>query len=462
MNKSLTKYFIAIGILCLLIWLTFFPARFNILNPRLGKPLILQAGDTFKVKIQTSIPYWPHHWQASIQSATDTIKLNISNSQTEFSLQTISLQLPENIKDNKYSLLISDEHKQLSRQGAIHIINKPKDSITIIQMADLPTLSASGKKQGDLQLKKIIQETNLINPDLVLFTGDLAYQGSWAQYYQLLDAMSSVNAPLIAAPGNHEYQGWSAFLTLLGKPYHTTEYGNYFIVSLNSGHSRDQLTYSQLKWLKKELDAHKNKTIIVQLHHSIQHRKGDRGYLKNNIKPLLSLFKQYNVSIVLSGHWHGDSLFDINGQLRNDDWKFAGTPFVVTTAAGAKLRKEYSQSPLHHGYRLIRFKNRILDNFTYDYDGDNKRDASSSIPYNKISVTHPDSYTAIVSNKLNESFENILLEFHLPPNNNKILDIKNGRFYKDIHQKKQRIIQVNSQLKANSKIKVELQMENIK
>ena len=437
------------------IWLIFLPLRYEVLHPRLGQPLILQPGQSFEITVKTSVPYWPSEWQAELQSTDKKISLSITNIENEFAIHTLQLKLPSTIDDNKYTLILSNGEQQVQNTNAIYINAQPKDSIKIIQMADLPTLSASGTEAGDLQLKKIIQETNLINPDLVLFTGDLAYQGSWAQYYQLLAAMQQLNAPVIAAPGNHEYQGWSAFLTLLGQPYHVTEYGHYLIISINSGHARDQLTYSQLAWLKQQLLQHADKTIIVQLHHSIHHRKNDRGYLQNNVAPLLSLLKEYSVPIVLSGHWHGDSVFDERGQLRNDTWQFAGTVFAVTTAAGAKLRQQYSHSPLHHGYRLIRFENRKIKNFTYDYDGDGTRDPSSSLPYNHLSISYANPFTAKIDNRLNESLNNIMVTFRIA-DTSKQYSVHNARLFKKYIKNNTQIIQVITNINANSLTTIQL------
>lgn len=450
------RIFTALVILLASAWLLFFPVQFKIIQPRLGQPFILQPGQSFEVIVKSSLPYWPTNWQAELQFADNKIPLSISKTATEFSIQSLLLKIPDTIKDSKYTLLLSDGTQQLASKSAVHIIKNPADDLSIVQMADLPTLSPSGKSPGDLQLKKIIQETNLINPQLVLFTGDLAYEGSWAQYYQLIKAMDSVNAPLIAAPGNHEYQGWSAFLSLLGQPYHCTEYSNYLIISINSGHARDQLTYSQLRWLQNTFKQNPDKTIIVQLHHSIHHRKGDRGYLQNNVKPLLDLLKEYSVPIVLSGHWHGDTVFDENGKLRNDSWKFPGTVFAVTTAAGAKLREQYSHSPLHHGYRLIRFNNRKLKNFSYDYDGDGERDASSSIPYNHLFLNYPEPYTAEIDNQLNEDFENIMVTFRLPENDTQY-SVKNATLFRQYNEGNERVIQLVTDLKANSHKRVQLQ-----
>jgi len=162
------------------------------------------------------------------------------------------------------------------------------------------------------------------------------------------------------------------------------------------------------------LQQNEEKTQIIQLHHPVKHRKELRGYLHQYADQFSTLVEKYAVPIVLSGHWHGDAVYDQNGKEYADTWEFPGTPYVVTTAAGADLREKYSSSPLHHGYRLIHLKGSKLESYTYDYDEDGQRDASSSIPVGKLSVEYKSSTNAIVKNELAETFKKVKVKLHAP------------------------------------------------
>jgi len=72
------------------------------------------------------------------------------------------------------------------------------------------------------------------------------------------------------------------------------------------------------------------------------------------------------VSLVLSGHWHQDAVFDSDGNFRNDRADFPGTKFVVTTALGAEAREVYSQVPVRNGYRWIEFQDGKLRSYSPD------------------------------------------------------------------------------------------------
>ena len=84
---------------------------------------------------------------------------------------------------------------------------------------------------------------------------------------------------------------------------------------------------------------------------------------------------------------------------------------LVVTAAGARdLYPDHSDSPLHRGYRLIRFEDGKLLNYTYDYDGDGIRDTASSIPMGELRSWQPEDGQLIIRNGLNEDFSNIRAE----------------------------------------------------
>jgi len=390
------------------------PVKFDVLGPRLGTPVIVKPGATIKVSIKSSLPYWQPDWQVSLGVRDKQLPLTITNSQRDVVYQVLEVTLPETLAAESYSLIVSDGEREVIRPKAVHVVKEFPQQVSIVQLADLPTL---GRGDGDQRLQQIIDEINIINPELVLMTGDIAYGGNWDQYYRLLAAMEKFDAPVIAAPGNHEYEGWAGFLTLIGEPYHSVRYGNLQIISLNSGHGRDQLTESQFRWLEDEIGQLQGRTPLVQLHHPIHHRPELRGYLAVHVPELVQYFQQLNVPIVLAGHWHGDAVYDENGQDRRDTWDFPGIPYVVTTAAGADLREKYSSSPLHHGYRLVRLDTGKLVTYTYDMDGDGQRDATSSIPMGKLRAVPQADLGVLVENNLNESFPAARVRIKVPGDN---------------------------------------------
>lgn len=425
MSALLRTMLSLVSLIAMALWVVM-PFRFDVVTPRLGIPAIVQSsaqtGNVFDVTIKTSVAslftgktaawqVWLQPWETT-KDKPDRISLSVAHKTSSFQQDILHVNMPDKVPEGSYSLVISDGQTEQLRPRAVHVIGLVPPQISIVQFADLPELGEKAK--GDQRLQEIIDEINIINPELVLMTGDIAYGGSWQQYQLLIKAMARINAPVIAAPGNHEYQGWAAFLTLLGSPYHSVRYGPYQIISLNSGHGRDQLTESQYAWLQQAIIKSAGRVPLVQLHHPLFRRPELHGTLGNHVPDLARTFQQLKVPIVLSGHWHGDAVYDEQGKERRDTWQFTGTPYVVTTAAGADLRKDYATSPMHHGYRLIRLQGDRLLNYTYDMDGDGQRDATSSIPLGKLTAVQQDTRTILVDNKLNEAFEHALVRFEVP------------------------------------------------
>ena len=413
--QSTLKFVALTALLLAVAAYTVFPLRCEIRSPRIGQPEILKPGSAFTIRVKHSFPYAYGDWHFRLQGAYgDAIELPVTR-KTGLSISEFQATLPETIAKGAYSLVVHYGASVKVAVHAVHVVDSFNRDLKIVQLADLPTL---GHEKGEQQLNKIVDEINIINPDLVLFTGDVAYGASWYQYHRLYEIVSRVRPPMILAPGNHEYYGWAGYLTSFGQPYHAVQYGDYRIISLNSGHGRDQFTFSQIKWFKRQLESSEQSQRIVQLHHPIFHRAELTGYLRGNAKQFTDLIKRHKVSIVLSGHWHGDSLYNEKGEDVNDSWRVKGTPFVVTTTAGADFRPSYSSSPLHYGYRLIRYRDAELENFTYDYDGDGERDSSSSIPFNNLSVVKTSDREFLIKNALNEGFKNALVHLQIQDTSN--------------------------------------------
>ena len=179
------------------------PTRFDVVAPRMGMPVIVNSGSTIEVRIRSTLPYRQVAWQVSLALRDQLIPLEIIQQKTSFNKHLISVRLPESIDTTGYSLIVSDGEKKIIRPQAVHVVPGLSNQISIVQMADLPTL---GRGDGDQRLQLIIDEINIVNPNLLLMTGDIAYGGTWRQYHRLLAAMEKINAPIIVAPGNHEYE----------------------------------------------------------------------------------------------------------------------------------------------------------------------------------------------------------------------------------------------------------------
>ncbi len=384
------------------------PLDFELVRPRLGLPAVALAGESIHVELRDGAPFdlgaEPTAWlRGQALGGVERVELELLVASRRGARRRLELRLPVDLAAGSYALELELHGRVQRHPKAVHVLEEYPESYKIVQLADLPLFLGDGS--GDALMSRIVQEVNLIDPDLVLISGDIAYNGSWDHFYAALEHFEGFEAPLVAGIGNHEYKGLASFFTLLGPLNHIVDLGDRRVITLNSGHGRDQLTMSQYEWVRAAFEQRAGRKTLVQLHHPLFWKRN----LGVHVQDLVELCREHEVPIVFTGHWHGDYVFDESGAPRADTWDFEGTKYVVTTAAGADLRAPFSASPLHHGYRLVRLSGNELVNYTYDWDGDGTRHACSSIPVGQISVTQEGPRAVLVRNDLNEVLEDALV-----------------------------------------------------
>lgn len=256
----------------------------------------------------------------------------------------------------------------------------------IVHAADFPSL---GKEP---MLRQFVDEMAVVKPVAVLATGDIAYDTSeaWLDFiesqFQRLEAMG---IRVIVVPGNHERKGWAPWLRRFGTTLdHRVDLGPVTVLSLDSAHGRDRMTPSQFQWFKGQLEATKGRTVLVQVHHPIfppgsaivGDGDGTGGTLRGFQKRFVDLCKQQGVAMVLSGHWHADSVWDAEGNYRDDRSDFPGPKFVVTTALGDSTRRVTRWPHQYFGYRILEFEGGRLLNYTQDLGGKGALQVIASTP----------------------------------------------------------------------------------
>ncbi len=256
----------------------------------------------------------------------------------------------------------------------------------VVHIADLPPPG-----RGDL-LKAFLLRMALDPPDLILASGDLGYGSTiadWDRIVKFFKDLEDLGIRLVSCPGNHERKSWIQYLRHFGPiTWHRVDFGPFTILSLDSGHGRDQFTPAQFAWFKQELADTQGRTVLVQVHHPVfksdaaakGEARGSGGVVGARRGEFIRLCKDANVAAVLSGHWHSDAVFDGEGRLREDTWDFPGTKFIVTTTLGNEIRRVTRWPKAYVGYRVLAFQDGKLSSYTADLDGDGKPDPIASVP----------------------------------------------------------------------------------
>ena len=170
-------------------------------------------------------------------------------------------------------------------------------------------------------LETLIKKVKVLEPDLILASGDLSEDGSRLSYKVLQRQLKSLNVPVLALPGNHDDVDLLAEF-FPGSPVDTIEvsaHGPWQIIRLNSclpGKPEGHLSEKTMLDLKKFLEQHGKSPLLIVLHHqpiSIGSPWIDK-YRLLDPEDFLCLIDQHpNIRAVVWGHVHQVFETDRNG-----------------------------------------------------------------------------------------------------------------------------------------------------
>lgn len=386
--------------------------------PRLGMPAILEGGAPFPVELRLPLPMADLlPIRIALEREGEAFPLAVDKTHRSGALTIMSTRLPYLLAPGPYDLAVEVSGRKLVRPKAVHAVDYFPDEFYFVHVNDVRVMEGDTSRAEIL--RSAVEEINIIHPAFVLFTGDLCDKGRWSEYERFLSIVSRLDVPVICAPGNHEYKGLAGYLTYFGRPYHASRYGGLRILTLDSGHGRDQWTRSQFRWAARQLSSARevSEPVVIQQHHPIFGHRNVSG-MKG---AYLDLLERYRVPIVLTGHWHADAVYNRDGRRQKKVWDFEGTKFVVTTSVGAPLNRRLARKKdPYFGYRLVRMRGEEVVAYTYDLDGDGARDPICSIPIGHVRLLREAAGRARLENDLNEAFEDARVGLWVP---------RDGRLY---------------------------------
>jgi hypothetical protein len=188
-------------------------------------------------------------------------------------------------------------------------------------------------------LDTLFAEVRLIQPDLVLWTGDTVYgygakdrTALAGEYATFMKKAAKADVPIFNAPGNHEIHPKvtpcdqpnvceEEFKAHFGELYGSFDYRGVHFIALDTeeiGHTTvvdgkptgvQVIDGEQLKWLQSDLEAHKNaRAIFAFFHTELTPAPGDEEGLNHpalgNALDIRALFAKYHVKGVFQGHEH--------------------------------------------------------------------------------------------------------------------------------------------------------------
>ena len=217
---------------------------------------------------------------------------------------------------------------------------KDEDEFTFVVMGD--------NKNSVSTFGNIIEAINEDNEvKFVVNTGDMVFDGSPVKYNFLLKQIRKLRKPFLTVPGNHDVEdhGVENYLRIFGPLYYSFHVGPaYFIVLDNSNEKR--IDPYQMEWLREELMKSQNYRYRFVFMHvpifdpRVRKQPGHSMRDVKNAKEVVSILKEYNVTMVFTGHIHGYF-----------EGRWDGVPFIISGGGGAELM---GLDPDHYFYHYIK------------------------------------------------------------------------------------------------------------
>jgi uncharacterized protein len=162
----------------------------------------------------------------------------------------------------------------------------------IVQLSDIHIGSVSGNF-----LKEIIEKTNLLNPDLILITGDIVDNFN-ENTQEAIATFRNFKAPVMFSIGNHEMYVGAERVTEALRAANVTvlrnqmkDFGQIRIIGIDNGTSKTKIAQ-----ILGELNTDRSKFCILMYHQPTS----------------LKMLSDAKVNLTLSGHTHYGQIFPFN------------------------------------------------------------------------------------------------------------------------------------------------------
>ncbi|MEM2813446.1 MAG: metallophosphoesterase [Candidatus Methanomethylicia archaeon] len=369
--------------------------------------------------------------KAEVYNETHRLNANLlkANYISEKGIWQLSFKLTNEYSEGVYNLDLIYEGGILSQPRCLWILPEWPEKLDILACGDV-------KPEGLPYFWEMMYEANLINPDLIIFLGDLVNVPTVTlQWIKFLEPYMMFKDPMYVTAGNHEYEDIGSaklYENIIGPLNYSITIGKFLLVSLDTDKD-GWVRMERLKWLENILKENKEKTKIIFFHFPLFTEKLkeweigylnitswtdidyyiEKGYLfgdpsdylswkghPNEAKELFRLIIEYDVRLILSEHIHSD----LNVIVFNNST--GKKHYFITPAALAYDIPNYDI----RGFKLIRiYSNGTIDENTLYNPGTGLFKYPNSIPIDSGTTT---SYKPKTPYKLG------YLEYYYTPSNN--------------------------------------------
>jgi len=369
------------------------------------------------------------YWSAELTHLNKTLPLNIANTYYDSDLERWKLTVSASAPDiyELYDLVVSGNGIVTdTAKDAVHLIPERKINYSFIHITDthLPThifypdpLSLSDTTEVE-DLREVIKDINLINPEFVLLTGDFVNEGEMEDfenrrvYTKAQKLLEELEVPLYLTSGNHDIGGWDSsppsqgtarrdwwrffgWSWLQNPPasdlYYTQnysfDYGPIHFIGMEAYLNYDSYLYDiyggesftdlQIQWLENDLSlASESESSVIFYHYDFSDQID---------------LNQMGIDMALYGHIHSNS-----GNLSNP-------PYNISTE---------STCDENRAYRIINVEDSVLQPTETIYAGWNGDQLLTTFTPSNIGIA--DSVYCYIENSQNLYFPEAQIKFNMP------------------------------------------------
>ncbi len=429
--------------------------------PILNVPAIHIPGET--LQITCLAPQSTTGWQAALIHGSKNIPLQIGSSQYLSSPDRweLSATLPNIPVFELYDLRVTASGGlDDTTWNAVKLVPSRKSSYYFVHVTDshMPTrvyYPDPGFDTDSLAVndfRAVMDDINLINPEFVLFTGDLINEGElenfagqhWYGWIQRI--LNQFDVPVYVTGGNHDIGGWNStpapqgssrrsWWRYFGWPWldstnaawgrftqdYSFVYGDVHYIGLEAYDNYDNwraqiyggqsFILSQMQWLNAQMQLYPDKTRVLFYHYDFSDQL--------NLSTL-------GADMGLWGHIHSN-----NGSTSTYPYNLA----TRSTCDG------------NRAYRVVRVNGTQLQPLSTIYAGYSGSNISATFQPSNLAVA--DSVRAIFVNTQSQSFEHSLLRFNMPPGPYDYV-VYNGSLTQVDRSPQRNVVYVNVNLSANA------------
>ncbi len=396
-------------------------------RPLLNIPSFVLPGGSFDISCDA--PAGTRDWSAELIHGARHVPLAVTDAVYESSTLwwRLTVTAPADVPSGLYDLSVAAAGGITDvTKHAVKVVPSYPMEYYFVHITDthLPTHlfytdpEAATDSAATVDLRAIIDDVNIINPEFVLITGDLVNEGELEDYHiyryfsKAQRVLGEFEVPIFLTSGNHDLGGWDAtppsdgtarrnwwrffgWRRLANPPAgapartqdYSFDYGRVHFVGLEAYINYDRwrqpyygeqsFTPAQLQWLNADLEASAGNLANVLFYHD------DFGNQLN--------LSTLDVEMALWGHIHRDS-----GSLTSLPYNLS----TATTADGKRI------------YRVVRVSNGVLTPLATVSAGANGEKLRAV--FSRENDGTRDSLSAVVTNDLPIRFQNARIRFLMP------------------------------------------------